>query len=398
MGLWESLSGTVQVEITSASPKHLLSAANDCGITLYEVVLTGELCIHAVLFRKDYQKLAQLVARRGEKISVLKRSGIYWSLAGLYKRPLLVTALIIYSILVFYLPTRIFFIRVEGNKSVTTWQILDTAQNYGLSFASPRREIRSEKIKNALLESLPQLQWAGVNTRGCVATITVLEKDEVPNENEPRGLGGIFASRDGVIRTMTVKKGNPVCNIGQAVQEGQLLVSGYTDCGLVVKAEVADAEIYAETSRNYETVAPTDYTYRDGDSEIKTRYSIIIGKKLINFFKSSRISDMTCVKMYKEYYLTLPGGFQLPAALIVETAISYPFSEKREAELEDFAWVEDDVNRYVRSQMLAGEITNAAVTQELRDNIYYQHGNYACYEMISQARIEEIKEDYGKTD
>ena len=209
---------------------------------------------------------------------------------------------------------------------------------------------------------------------------------------------GIFASRDGVIREMTVKSGNSLCSVGQAVREGQLLVSGYTDCGLVVKAETADAEIYAETNRIYEAITPVDYLYRGAEENTKKYYKLIIGKKMINFFDSSSISGTTCVKMYEEYAMVLPGGFRLPVTLIVETVRTGELSEMQVSQVEDFAWMEDRVSRYVHGQMTAGKIINATITNEHRDTVFYQHGNYACYEMISRARNEEITNIYGKTD
>ena len=41
--------------------------------------------------------------------------------------------------------------------------------------------IRSEKVKNSLLQRIPQLQWAGINTDGCVAVISVREKTAIKN-------------------------------------------------------------------------------------------------------------------------------------------------------------------------------------------------------------------------
>ncbi len=398
MGIWDFIHGTVEVEITSAEPEKILSIASNKGIVLYEVFPKGGLKFRAIVLRKDYKKLIHLLSNHGDTIVVLKQRGLYWSLKGLRKRPVLLAGILIYFILVFYVPTRVLFIYVEGNQRVSTWQILDTAQNYGLSFGASRRELRSEKIKNVLLEAIPQLQWVGVNTKGCVATISVLEKNQVKYQMQDNGIKGIFASRDGIIREITVKSGNSLCSVGQAVRRGQLLVSGYTDFGIVMKAEAADAEVYAETTRTYETISPVEFHYRGAEQNTKKYYKLIIGKKLINFFESSSISDTTCVKMYKEYVMMLPGGFRLPVALVVETVKTCELSEHQELRMENFAWVEHHLSRYVQSQMIAGKILNANVTNELRDTVFYLHGNYACYEMISQARNEEITNVYGKAD
>ena len=88
-------------------------------------------------------------------------------------RPVLLAGLGILFLLAMYLPSRVLFIRVEGNMQIPDRQILAAAEECGIRFGASRREVRSEKVKNALLSSVPQLQWAGVNTAGCVATISV---------------------------------------------------------------------------------------------------------------------------------------------------------------------------------------------------------------------------------
>jgi hypothetical protein len=48
------------------------------------------------------------------------------------------------------------------------------------------------------------------------------------------------------------------------------------------------------------------------------RYSILLGKKRINFYKGSGIYDGSCVKMVSQYHLTLPGDYVLPVTVVKE--------------------------------------------------------------------------------
>ena len=47
MGLWKSLAGVVYIEITSASPGDVLTAANNQGIPLFDITYVGDLCVKA---------------------------------------------------------------------------------------------------------------------------------------------------------------------------------------------------------------------------------------------------------------------------------------------------------------------------------------------------------------
>ena len=114
-------------------------------------------------------------------------------------------------------------------------------------------------------------------------------------KEEVSGITSIVALRDGVISDLTVVQGNGVCQVGQAVKKGQLLVSGYTDVGLTIKATQAKAEIYAQTLRNIQMITPSPTSLRGEVSGKKTRYALRIGKKLIKLYKDSGISDGSCV-------------------------------------------------------------------------------------------------------
>lgn len=391
MGLFHSLAGLLRVQLTSADVSGLLSQISAKSIPLFRVESIDDLTVQGTIYRKDYKFLQELTEHRGDKLDIVKRQGLYWDGLDLRRRPLLIFGAAIILLLALYLPSRILFVEVEGNSAVSAKMILDAAEKCGISFGVSRREVRSEKIKNALLEQIPELQWVGVNTSGCVATISVTEKSVIQQPQEPRnGVSSIVAARDGVIWECTVISGNPLCQVGQAVKAGQILVSGYTDCGIMIKAARAEAEIYAQTLRDLDVVTPTNAVQRGKQSGRETRYSLLIGKKLINLLKDSGISDTTCVKMYEKHYLTLPGGFQLPIGIVRETRIYYDCQEAESTQADSYAWLQTAAENYLQSQMVAGRILSQDAAVLLGDGVGRLSGQYACLEMIGQVKNEEI--------
>ena len=389
MGAFRSFAGLIQISLTSADISRLLSLLAKRNITLFQVQIVDELTAHATIYRKDYIKILIIARKRQDKIKIIHKKGIYWSMKVLLSRPILIAGLAIFLFLSLYLPDRILFVKVEGNTQISTQQILDSVSENGISFLSSRRAIRSEKVKNALIEKHPLLQWVGVNTAGCVATISVKEKTTANLEDDKVGISSIVASRDGVIVQSEVIRGNPLCQVGQAVKAGQVLVSGYTTCGKTIIATRAEAEIYAQTLQDISLVSPTKCQNRTLKTHTKTKYSLIIGKNLIKLFKGSGISDTSCVKMYERYYLTLPGGFQLPIAIVSERYVYYESQEIVQEE-NAFEWVYNTAEDYLLSQMVAGQILNKKVTIEASDEMLRLQGYYACIEMIAQEKTEEI--------
>lgn len=399
MHFWKSMAGMVCLELTSADIYGCLQAFNSAEIAVYDSQPIDDLTIRFYIDRRDYRKLFALTNKRGESVRVLGRKGIYWTVKRSLNRPILLIGILILVLMALLLPTRVFFVRVDGNTAVPTRLILEKAEACGITFGASRREVRSEKMKNALLESIPQLQWAGINTRGCTATITVEERT-IPESTEEQAypVSSIVAARDGIIRSCTVIRGNALCKVGQAVKAGEILVSGYTDCGLSIRAVRSEAEIFAETSRELTAVTPDTWDSRDEILSETKKYSLIIGKKRINLYLGRGLSDSRCVKIYKQYQLTLPGGLQLPVILVCEQWTQYSSSQQQLSEDAAAAVLAQFSQSYLKSQMVAGQIIDAHQEILQSPGVFTLAGQYSCTEMIGRIHNEEILENYGKTD
>ena len=396
MDLYHSLSGMVEATILCADPTQVITMLEQNGMELRDVRIVDALTLVVLVRRRQIGLLLALCDEKGLDAQITNRIGLFWRLNTLLHRPVLLLGILGMILLGLYLPSRVLFVRVEGNVHVPGRLILETAANCGVRFGAERDHVRSEKMKNALLEAMPQLQWAGVNTSGCVAVISVRERQEQPKENIASDVGSIVASRDGVITSMTTTRGNGVCKVGQAVKAGQLLISGYTDCGISIRADRAEGEIFAQTDRDLTVVFPMDRQQRGQIIGSETKYSLIIGKNRINFYFGSGISDSSCVKMYEENYMTLPGGFQLPVILVKETWVTYRSDEiqvqPQQNQLEDFS------RDYLKSQMVAGTILTEDYSLLQEEGQIILSGRYACQEMIGQFRKEEIIKPNGTND
>ena len=174
--------------------------------------------------------------------------------------------------------------------------------------------------------------------------------------------------------------------------KGQLLISGYTDTGLVIRAEKAEGEIYARTQRQLTVVSPAESLTKGENMGVEKKYRLLIGKKQINFWKDSGISDAGCDRMYKEYYVTLPGGFQLPLGIGVDTRIFRSISSRgvtmEPGHLSAFSC------QYLLSHMIAGKIVDMQETLSTGELLALT-GSYICEEMIGIPQKEQIGDLHG---
>lgn len=397
MNLWKSISGMMEVRVTSACPEASLMAISEQNIPMFSVIMNGNLSVNLWIYRRDYDLLHHYCEKRGESLEVIKRKGLYWRFKMLCKRPVLTFGVAAVLISVFLMPKYVFFVQVDGNKQIPTNRILEAAMQCGIHFGATRKDVRSERVKNALISVLPELQWAGVNTKGCVAILSVRERTESGNIKQPNQVSSIVASRDGIVVDCTVNKGTLLCSPGQAVKAGELLISGYTDCDITIQATQAQGEIFAQTVRNLDVIIPKQWiSLTEEDIQIGG-ISLLIGKKRINLWKYSGIWDATYGRMYEEYYVTLPGDFRLPVALCIEWICTYEKHPITLPQLEAEAVLDNFALNALSQHMVAGKVLSEERFVDVQQSVYHMQGNYLCREMIGTVRTEKMGEDYGQT-
>ena len=173
------------------------------------------------------------------------------------------------------------------------------------------------------------------------------------------------------------------------------MISGYTDSGLLIRAEAASGEVFAKTKHQFTVISDTNALVRHEKREENHTYWFFVGKKLLKLWKDSGISGASCVKMYKLKHLTLPGGFQLPIGILIQTEIPYTCNTQN---LESLPWLEARCQDYLLTQMNAGRIQGGYILPVVLDDLISAECNYTCQEMIGQVRYEETVTDYGKSD
>ena len=395
MGVFNPLSNFLQIELTGADISNSLRAINDRNIPISNLQIIDDLTVRFAVKNCHIKEIEDIAGRKGDSIAIVSRKGIFWTLQNLKKRIVLVAGMIVWISTAIILPGRILFVEVEGCDKVPANVILEAAQNVGIGFGASRRAVRSEKMKNSLLGTVPQLQWAGVNTYGCTAVISARERED-EKQKQQFTVSQTIAASDGVITSCVVTGGTALCSEGQVVQKGEILISGYTDCGLYLRATQADGEVYGQTNRKITVISPTKIIKLTPTTGVKRKISLILGKKRIKLWKDSGIWDTTCGRMYMEYYVTLPGGFSLPLALAVdtyaprqpepgETAISHPTLEAM-------------AQQYLHREMIAGQILKKEETMVSEDGVQHFTGSYLCREMIGRVQPEQIGDNYVEND
>ena len=322
------LQGYVQAELRGASPEWALERLSNARVAFLRVQRIDDFTIALLILRKDVPKAMAAAQKAMCELAVVREMGFGKTFGGLWRRRLFALGLVLCAAGAFVIPKFVFFYDVVGNETVPDAEILRALHSLGVGFGTYGPDIQPQALKNKMLLLVPELQWFTVQQSGMRAHVVVRERSEKLAVEERRAPMNVVAAKDGVLTSVSSLEGNCLCAPGQAVTEGQVLISAYTDLEFTTRVSAALGEIYAETLTHKQVVCPDTTLYKQPNGKTARRISLLVGEKRWNIFANGGNLEGKCDKITKTHMLTLPGGFEIPIGLEITEFSGYDLVKK----------------------------------------------------------------------
>ena len=376
--------GYVRLRIMGASPERCINLLSEKNLRFWGLCREDALHYTFYAYEKDLAAIRRCAMRAFADAQVLRTYGLRQRYGGLRKRPVLVFGLLLALFATFFFQKFVWVVDVQGTQTLHKEEVLRALEEEGIRFGTWSADIDSELTKHRMLNRLPKLSWLAANRSGGVLHVLVTERSTPKSEQPPYRVANVVAARDGVLTEISVLEGMKLCKVGQTVTAGQLLVSGYEDYGLRVRAVCANAEIYARTWHAGTVVTPDTAYVKQYTGREWTQKTLIVGRKRINLSGNSGIPVTNCDKMINEKRLPLPGGYELPLRLETASYREYRLTACEIGRAEAEALLRAAWRRVTKQAMAVGEIQQTTDSVLHADGLYILHAESACREMIAR--------------
>lgn len=272
--------GYVRFSIRGGSEERFLNQCARRGAYLWNIT-AGEnagACISA----GGYRYLRPCARKAGCRLRLRGKKGLPFFTMRFRKRPGLWAGAAVFLITVRLLSLHVWTVNVVGNAAVPTSAVEAELAAGGLYPGAWKSGVDPQLLQEKLMLKFPEIGWTSVNTIGCVTEVRIQEKKDRPEIVEQDRICNIKAAATGQILSMKVYAGTPLVKAGDAVVEGQLLVSAVVeDESGVGMLEHASAKIVAETARTYTAKVPMERREWRPTGKTVTRRSLnLFGAKL----------------------------------------------------------------------------------------------------------------------
>lgn len=265
-------------------------------------------------------------------------------LYGYRKRWGLMLGALLSAVMIWLSGRVIWCVNVTGNSTVPDGEIIEILESLGCGVGDFFGDIDFDVLHNRFLMKSDNIGWISVNMNGTHANVEVREIIFGKEETKEGGFYNVVAAEDGQIVRMAAVEGKPVCEIGDTVLRGELLISGaisYKEDTLS-RFESAQGSVYANVLRNFSVNVPLKTEKKVYTGEKTVKKSLRFFKFNINLFVNSRISYEFCDTMIVNKQIYLFHSIPLPLFM--------NYTVYREYEIKDVTLSENEAKSLARAE------------------------------------------------
>lgn len=321
------IKGYVKISVEGYFGERFINLMNTANVPMWDIEKINGTCIFLKIKIEDFRKVRRIARKTRSKIKIKERTGLPFFLHRYKARRFSLVAVAICIVIAVYYNTHFMGITVRGTERIPEREIIDELKTLGVYKGMPIKELDRVKIKNEMMVLDDDIAWIGINPKGSRLYIDVTERKEKTGVIDETIACDIVAGHKGVVKELRIREGQTVVRVNDAVEEGDLLVSGVIDSMKVGMRNVhARGEVYAET---YYKETDSFYLREVVPSETgrkqKVTYIEYKGNKVqLSGKRGIKYPDGKCRILRKEYEIL--GIFPF-------TVIQYEYSETEKIEV-----------------------------------------------------------------
>ncbi|MBQ7322181.1 MAG: sporulation protein YqfD [Clostridia bacterium] len=283
-------------------------------------------------------------------------------------------------------------IRVSGNETMTVRRVKEELRESGLYVGMPLARLNTAKEEMRIQLESECFSWVSINMSGTVAYVEVRERVPTP-DGEPLSPANLIASAEGIVEGVEIYTGKSVVKAGQAVQKGELLVSGVYDSQAVGwRVTRAAGHVLARTEHEFEVEIPLVYQQKVYSGEHLQQKTLFFFEKEIKLLKNSRILGVSCDKISNINSAVLGKGVSLPFSLRTDRYLPYEYREAVRSYESAQALAYYELERQIAQALPDATLLRKTVAVTLAEDAYRLHCKVWCLEDIAQVQEFSVNE------
>lgn len=384
------LGGSAVYTVTGAFPERFLNLCGQRRIPFWDLEWLDALSFRLRLPLRCERELPDIARRSQCELRRDARFGVPPFLLRFRRRYAFLIGFFVTLAAVCALSRVIFTVEVTGNETVPSAEIVMAFSRLGFHEGTWGAGVDRNDLCQKVLLQVDGLSYCALNITGTRAEIIVREAEKPPAVVNESTASDVVAVASGVVQRVNCLQGKCLVAAGDAVEAGQVLISGTISSTTAAGEECpayqvcALGEIWAYTRRVLCAEIPLTAPVKTYTGQEKTRLLLTaFGKDTVLFGKSG-ISGAEYDKITENVPLKL-GDYTLPFSLLRETYRAYTTGERALSVSAAAEMLESDLDSRLETQIGGGEILDSSHTAVADGGILTVTLTADCLEQIGRA-------------
>jgi len=226
--------GVIRIKITGDFPEKFINLCLARGLLLWGIKKDGN-AVYAYVRLPDFFKIRKPALKSRVKVRVIGTRGLPFALKRFKRRKMLLVGAVMFMLLLEVLTSYIWFVDIEGIKTISGDRIKAIAADHGLRSGAAKNSVKEKEIETSILLNVPEVAWVGVKITGTRAVVEIVEKTMAKTEDKTPA--DIVATKDGVITELIAIAGQAAVKKGDTVRRGDILIKGVLSQPILELAE-----------------------------------------------------------------------------------------------------------------------------------------------------------------
>ncbi|QAT42703.1 sporulation protein YqfD [Aminipila luticellarii] len=356
------------IKIEGFKQQDLISECMKKNIPLRNVKIKNNIEMTLKIKRDDFESLKKLGKNR-YRMSILSEGGYLPLLSVVLNNKARICGVLLFIFIVYFQTLFISEIRIDGYEMFTERQIRECLKEGGM-FEGCKKSMDIEKLKLFLYDKLDHVAFVGINVKGCLAEVKIVEGTINLKKVDKSAPCDIVADKEGYIDKITPIEGIRALDTGDYVKKGDIIIAGIIPIHSTAygQPESSETERYVHAEGTVTARIPYRFVYNQNACEIlkkptgKSFYSfdVKLGEKTFCTADLYNPFEVSTVENIKNFQGIRPFPFSFSVSKVNEMELQSRKRSQKE--------IEKEVNKLVRQEIKEKLPKN---TQILNKSLYF---------------------------
>ena len=279
--------GYLKLSVEGYYIERFINICKNNKITIWNLKRNKEIELYLNVRISEFKKICEIAKKTKCKIKIKNKKGIPFLLHKYKKRKIFLILLILITCFIGFSSNFVWNVEIKEENGQKLENIEKDIENAGLKTGILKSKVKTKEIINNIRLQRKDVAWIGIELKGTNAIVRVVKAKEAPEIVDEKEYSNIIAKKSGVITKIIAQNGTAMVNIGDEVEENQILIAGQMEgkyTGIRNVHSLGEVEAIVKYSKTEKIPLKTIEKVTTGKKE--TKYKLKISNFRINFYKT----------------------------------------------------------------------------------------------------------------